>query len=102
MEGHLAATLSTARISFCATVDTHSPNASGLVQPVETFAVLVVNVVFGDAVILQLNSFYFQFEMNLNEGKGGILVSGWYRYGIIQHSENYQNESKRTSSSTVP
>ena len=49
MERFLAATLSTARISFGEAVDTHAPTASGLVQFVDTVSVVVVNVVLGDA-----------------------------------------------------
>ena len=50
MERFLAATLSTARISFGEAVDTHATTASGLVQFVDTVSVVVVNVVLGDAV----------------------------------------------------
>lgn len=50
MERFLAATLSTARISFREAVDTESTTASRLVQLVQTISVVVIDVVFGDTV----------------------------------------------------
>ena len=50
MEWLLAATLSTAGIALGETIDTHSTTASRLMQFVHTGSIMIVNVVFGDAV----------------------------------------------------
>ena len=52
VERLLAASLSTARVALGEAIDAHSSTAGGLVQLVHAGAVVIVNVVLGDAAVL--------------------------------------------------